>query len=194
MEYNHSSNPLPPIDSLICRGGPLPPASLGVRALACIMDASLIGLLGMFIILRFIWPNEFPEAQEALMRWLEAEGSNTAPDPYLLEALGYAQSLLIALFTLYFGLGELFFNGGSLGKRALRLRTISLITLDKPHPLPALLRSFLKALALIFLPVLALVLVLPLFNRRRRLLGHDLLCRTVVIDERNIPNIPPPPR
>jgi uncharacterized RDD family membrane protein YckC len=193
MERNGPSAPLPPIDSLVCQGGPLPPASLGVRALAFFMDAFLIGLLGMLIVLRFAWPSEFPEAQELLMRWVEAEGENAAPDPYLIEALGYAQSLLIALFTLYFGLGELFFNGGSLGKRALRLRTISLITLEKPRPLPALLRSFLKALSLLFLPVLAVVLILPLFNRRRHLLGHDLLCRTIVIDERNIPNIPPPP-
>ncbi len=193
MANNGASSPLPPIDSLICRGGPLPPASLGVRALAATMDAFLVGLLGMFIILRFIWPSEFPGAQEALMQWVESDGGNSAPDPYLLEALGYAQSLLIALFTLYFGLSELFFNGGSLGKRALRLRTISLITLDKPHPLPALLRSFLKALSILFLPILALVLIVALFNSKYRLLGHDWLCRTIVIDERNIPLVPPPP-
>jgi uncharacterized RDD family membrane protein YckC len=184
MGNDHPAASLPPVDSLICPGGSLPPASLRIRVLAALMDAVLVGLLGMFIVLRVVWPNEFPEAQEALLRLMEASDGNTQPDPYLIEALGYAQSLLIALFTLYFGMGELLFNGGSLGKRALRLRTISLITLEKPQPLPALLRSFLKAMALLFLPILALVLLMPLFNPRRRLLGHDWLCRTVVIDER----------
>lgn len=193
MADKETSGPLPPIDSLLCAGGPLPPAALGVRALAALMDAVLIGLLGMFIIMRFVWPSEFPGAQEALMQWVETDSSNAPPDPYLLEALGYAQSILIALFTLYFGIGELLFNGGSIGKRALRLRTISLVTLDKPHPLPGMLRAFCKALSLLFLPVLLVVLLLPLFNPRRRLLGHDWLCRTIVIDERNIAEVPPPP-
>jgi len=86
---------------------------------------------------------------------------------------------------LYFALGEAFFGGSSLGKRICRIRSVSTVTLGAPPLMAGIVRGGLKTLTLyLFFPLAMIATLAALFFNKRRQMGHDLMSRTVVIDEK----------
>jgi uncharacterized RDD family membrane protein YckC len=177
------------LDSILREGGPLPPARLGLRALALLLDTLLLGAASILILSKVALPLAHPGALYEFRQWLEAASAAAGDDappmgPELLEALAFAQNLMVILFWAYFAAGEAFFRGSSLGKRACRLRTFSTVTLEAPTPLTGIVRGGAKTFVLFFAFPLLLADLIPLFFNRRRQTGHDLITRTAVIDEK----------
>jgi uncharacterized RDD family membrane protein YckC len=104
---------------------------------------------------------------------------------YLTEALAHARDLQLLIFWAYFALGEAFFKGTTLGKRACRLRSVSTVTLAHPPIVTGIVRGGLKTMAL-FVPLGLVATILALLFNKRRQMGHDLLSRTIVIDEKTV--------
>lgn len=100
----------------------------------------------------------------------------------------YAQTLTLLFFWMYFAISEAFFSGYTFGKSICRLRTISVITLQKPFFFASIARAGLKAFAVLSPFILIATLSFLLFNRRRQM-GHDLLCNTAVVDERYLSSV-----
>ncbi|WP_269522280.1 RDD family protein [Coraliomargarita parva] len=191
-----SPPPLNLLDTVLRDDGPLPPARFGIRSLAFLMDFVLLILLSTFIIWKLVLPYHHPGALkessewfEALINWAQQTERGAIPEPSLelKSAIAMARDLQILIFWVYFAVGEAFFGGSSLGKRACRLRSISTITLGPLPIMSGIVRGGLKTLCLFFLPPmgLAVTLLASIFNSRRQL-GHDLLSRTAVVDERRI--------
>lgn len=186
------------LDSVFRDDGPLPPARLGIRTFAFLLDFILVTAVATVVIWKVVLPQSHPGAFSEFVEWGQQiihwsqEGSQTdAPIPLpnrnLAEALNNANDLQVLIFWLYFALGEALF-GSSLGKRACRLQTVSTITLGPPSFISGVIRGGIKTAAIFFLPPLALIATLcALFFNRRRQLGHDLLSRTAVIDEKHLP-------
>jgi uncharacterized RDD family membrane protein YckC len=180
----------------------MPPARLGIRALAFLLDFILLTALATFIIWKIAMPQAHPGAlaefhtwTQSFLSWIsDSNTNNNIAQPKwsenLTEALTYARDLQILIFWLYFGIGEAFFGGSSLGKSACRLRSISTVTMSTPPIMAGIARGGLKTLTLFFVFPIALLATLGtlLFNKRRQM-GHDLLSRTVVIDEKYL-NLP----
>lgn len=177
------------LDSILRPDGPMPTAGIGMRALALAMDCILLVAVSILILSKFALPAAHPGALYEFQEWVRLAGESpagTTPEmsPSLLEALAFAQNFMILLFWTYFAAGEAFFHGSSLGKRACRLRSVSLVTLDHPPVMTGMVRAGVKTMVLFFaFPLLALDLLVLLFNKRRQL-GHDLITRTAVIDEK----------
>ncbi len=177
------------LDSILRDGGAMPPAQLGLRALALLLDTVLLGAASVLILGKIALPMTHPGALYDFQQWLQAVSAATGSEnppmgAELLEAMSFAQNLMILLFWAYFGAGEAFFRGSTLGKRACRLRTHSTVTLDAPNRITGIVRGGVKTFVLFYaLPLLLLDLVPLLFNRRRQT-GHDLVTRTAVIDEK----------
>ncbi|MFP4166550.1 MAG: RDD family protein [Opitutales bacterium] len=194
------SNEKPPatvLDSILRDDGPLPPARIRLRALAFILDFILVTAIASVIIWKIVLPRTHPAALNEMNEWTEAfvasfddqSGAESSELPgmseSLKEALTYARDMQLLIFWIYFAVGEAFFAGSSLGKRACRLRTISTVTLDKPPVLSGVVRGGLKTVALFFIfPLAFLATIGALFFNKRRQTGHDLLSRTAVIDEK----------
>ncbi len=186
------------LDTVFRDDGPLPPARLGIRALAFLLDFILISGVATVLIWKVALPQSHPGAFSEFLGWGQqivdwadsgAQTSQPIPQPSrnLAEALDFASDIQLLVFWLYFALGEAFF-AGSVGKCACRLRTVSTITLGPPNLVTGLIRGGMKTAALFFLPPLALTATLiALFFNRRRQMGHDLLSRTVVVDEKRLP-------
>lgn len=182
------------LDSIFRDDGPMPPAKLGIRFLAFVMDAVLLLLISNFIILKYAWPAAYPEAYTTYIAWFDSlatsltSGAPLEPmDPQIIEAFNYANSIQLVVFWVYFAIGEAFFSGASLGKRMFRLRTVSMISLGNPSLFTAVFRAGAKAITVLsFFPILLIAsLVTMRFNKRRQM-GHDLLNRTVVVDEKRM--------
>jgi uncharacterized RDD family membrane protein YckC len=191
------------LDSILSDDGPMPSARLGIRSLAFLLDFILCSAVATLLIWKVFLPAAHPgsflelnEWIEQLLQWLQsAEATReTMPEPGkdLLAALRYASEIQLLTFWVYFGIGEIFL-GGSLGKRACRLRSISTITLGPLNFFAALLRAGIKTAALFFLsPLLLIATLVALFFNPRRQMGHDLLARTAVVDEKLFKNELPP--
>ena len=183
------------LDSIFREGGPMPPARIRLRIIAFLMDALLLFLVANFIILKLLFPEVHPGAMTEYTVWFETfilsltEGSGKFPamNPSLIDAMNDAYSVQIIVAWFYFGIGESFFNGGSLGKRTFRLRSISTITLGPVSVFNGIFRAGLKTILFFyFFPVLLTgALLATCFNRRKQA-GHDLLSRTVVVDEKRM--------
>ncbi len=191
------SKPANVLDSIFRDDGPMPPARLRLRSLAFLLDFILLTALASVIIWKVAMPQAHPGAfyelnqwtQELIAWWGETpeDRTETPPQPSedLKTALAFARDLQLLIFWVYFAAGEAFFAGSSLGKRACRLRTASTVTLGPPPILAGIVRGGLKTLALFFAFPIALIATLgSLFFNRRRQMGHDLLSRTAVVDER----------
>jgi len=187
------------LDSIFRDGGPLPPARFRMRALAFLLDFILITAVASVVIWKIAMPQAYPEAltelndwTQELIHWFETDADRQAadmpqPSGNLAEAFSYARDLQILIFWLYFAIGEAFFSGSSLGKRACRLRSISTITLGPPPVLTGIVRGGLKTIALFFaFPIALLATIAAQFFNRRRQMGHDLLSRTAVVDEKYV--------
>jgi len=177
------------LDSILHADGPMPTAGLGMRGLALAMDCLLLMAVSVLLLSKFVLPTAHPGAFYEFQEWVRlagesADGATPPMSPTLLEALAFAQNFMILLFWAYFAIGEAFFHGSSLGKRACRLRSVSLVTLDHPPIMTGVVRGGVKTMVLFFaVPLLPIDLLVLFFNKRRQL-GHDLITRTAVIDEK----------
>jgi uncharacterized RDD family membrane protein YckC len=185
------------LDSVFRKDGPMPPASIGLRSLAFFLDFILISAVASIIIWKIALPQSHPAAFTELTEWTQAVGSwwgdrATAvdaplpePSKNLAEALIIANELQMLCFWLYFALGEAFFAGSSLGKRICRIRSVSTVTLDKPPIMAGIIRGGLKTLTIyFFFPIGMIATLVTLFFNKRRQMGHDMMSRTAVIDEK----------
>lgn len=191
------------LDSVLGDRGPMPTARLNIRALALCFD--LILILGISaLILKATLMDEFPDAPEVWADYnlamqnadyvksmiLDMKGTN----PELFEIITHALSTMITVAWFYFASGEAFFGGTSVGKSCCRIRSISTITLGNPSFFSGIVRGGLKTIMLLSFGILGWAAIfIPLFFNKRRQLGHDLLSRTAVIDEKylNRPTAPP---
>ncbi len=184
------------LDSIFRDDGPMPAAKFGIRLLAFMMDAVLA--LGVsLVILKFSLLANHPDAFELLDAHFEASKDfeyalNIARnpeqmDPALLDVLSYIFSVIIMTFWFYFAVVEGLLGGSTLGKRTCRLKTVSTINLHAPSLFSSLVRGGLKTAGLFFFGVFGWAAILiPLFFNKRRQMGHDMLSRSVVVDERRI--------
>jgi uncharacterized RDD family membrane protein YckC len=198
-----SPPPLKPsnvLDSILSDNGLMPTAHLGIRGLAFILDLALI--LGVSaLILKGTLLNNFPNAATVWADYSEAmqnieyvksmftdmRGANSE----LFEIVSFALSTTITVAWFYFAIGEAFFNGSSLGKRCCRLRSINTITLSQPSVFSGIVRGGLKTIMLFSFGIFGwAAMLVPLFFNKRRQMGHDLLSRTAVIDEKHLKVIP----
>ena len=189
------------LDSVFRKDGPMPPASIGLRGLAFFLDFVLISAVASIIIWKIVLPQSHPAAFSELMEWTQAvvtwygdqataiNASLPEPSKNLAEALTIANELQMLCFWLYFALGEAFFAGSSLGKRICRIRSVSTVTLGKPPIMAGITRGGLKTLTIYFFFPIGMIatLVTLLFNKRRQM-GHDMMTRTAVIDEKLVNN------
>jgi uncharacterized RDD family membrane protein YckC len=191
------------LDSVLHDDGPMPTARLRIRIFAALLDFTLLTALASIIIWKIAMPQAHPGAFAELNDWTQGlitwfSDSSSQPDsnppaltPELAEALSYARDLQLIVFWLYFAIGEAFFAGSTLGKRACRLRTVSTVTLEQPQIMTGIIRGGLKTMALFFaFPLLLIATFVPLFFNTRRQMGHDLLSRTAVIDEKYVKTKP----
>lgn len=185
------------LDSIFRKDGPMPPASIGLRALAFFLDFILISAVASIIIWKIALPQSHPAAFTELTEWTQTVGTwwgdrDTAvdaplpePSKNLVEALAIANELQMLCFWLYFALGEAFFAGSSLGKRICRIRSVSTVTLGKPPIMAGIIRGGLKTLTIyFFFPIGMIATLVTLFFNKRRQMGHDMMSRTAVIDEK----------
>lgn len=185
------------LDSVFCKNGSMPPASIRLRAFAFILDFILISAVASIIIWKIALPQSHPAAFSELAEWTqelitwfgEREATPEAPLPEpsknLTRALATANELQMLTFWLYFALGEAFFAGSSLGKRICRIRSVSTVTLGAPPIMAGIVRGGLKTLTLyLFFPLGMIATLGALFFNKRRQMGHDLMSRTAVIDEK----------
>lgn len=198
IENKHKMpNPNSLLNSIFRKDGPMPPASIRLRALAFILDFILVSAVGSVIIWKIALPqthpaalSEYLEFSQQLVGWIQALSSNPEvpmPEPSrsLGEAIAIANELQMLCFWLYFAIGEAFFKGSSLGKRICRIRSISTVTLGYVTVMPGIVRGGLKTLSLyLFFPFGMIVTLIALRFNKRKQMGHDMMSRTAVIDEK----------
>ena len=185
------------LDSIFRKDGPMPPASVRLRAFAFLLDFILISAVASIIIWKIALPQSNPAAFSELKEWTQQVitwygDRATAPDAPIPEpsknltrALTVANELQMLTFWLYFAIGEAFFVGSSLGKRICRIRSISTVTLGAPPIMAGIVRGGLKTLTLyLFFPIGMIATLIALFFNKRRQMGHDMMSRTAVIDEK----------
>lgn len=187
------------LDSVFSNHGPMPPASVWLRAFAFLLDFVLISAVASILIWKIVLPQSHPAAfteltewTSAVMAWVnERSAASDAPMPEpsrsLQEALQRANELQLLCFWFYFALGEAFVAGSSLGKRICRIRSVSTVTLGPLPILSGIVRGGLKTLTIFFFfPIGMIATLVPLFFNRRRQMGHDLMSRSAVIDEKKL--------
>jgi len=185
------------LDSIFRKDGPMPPASVRLRAFAFLLDFILISAVASVIIWKIALPQSHPAAFTELTTWTEeifawyGDRSTTTVAPFpepsknLASALTVANELQMLTFWLYFALGEAFFAGSSLGKRICRIRSVSTVTLSTPPIMAGIVRGGLKTLTLyLFFPIGMIATLGALFFNKRRQMGHDMMSRTAVVDEK----------
>lgn len=185
------------LDSIFRSDGPMPTASIRLRGLAFLLDFILISAVGSVIIWKIALPQSHPAAlteylefSRQLFEWLQAmsdspEAPMPTPSNSLAEAIGIANELQMLCFWLYFAIGEAFFKGCSLGKRICRIRSVSTVTLGHLPIMAGIVRGGLKTLTLyLFFPIGMFATLMALRFNKRKQMGHDMLSRTAVIDEK----------
>ncbi len=187
------------LDTLFSDNGAMPSAHISMRTRAFFLDWIFVSVF-IAMVTSFIGPRLYPEALAEMTLWikesvewfLEGDFSKGTSMPVWNEAVTnvmlYAQLLSLLSYWLYFAIGESLFSGYTFGKSICRLRTISIVTLEKPFLLSTLFRSGLKSLALLSPIFLMATIIVLKFNKRRQM-GHDFLCHTVVVDERYLSSI-----
>ena len=191
------------LDSVFHKKGPMPPTKIGLRSLAFILDFVLVSALGSVIIWKFALPHSHPTAFSELTRWTESviawytdrEYSTETPLPVpsksLEQALAKANEIQLLIFWLYFAIGEAFFAGSSFGKRICCICSVSTVNLGSLPIMAGIVRGGLKTLTIyLFFPLGMLATLATLCFNKRGQMGHDLISRTVVIDEKylDLPN------
>ena len=185
------------LDSVFHKKGPMPPTIVGLRALAFILDFVLVSAVGSVIVWKFTLPQSHPTAFSELTQWSESvitwytdreySTETPLPDPSksLKQALAEANEIQLLIFWLYFAIGEAFFAGSSLGKRICCICSVSTVNLSSPPIMAGIVRGGLKTLTIyLFFPLGMLATLATLCFNKRGQMGHDLISRTVVIDEK----------
>ena len=187
------------LDSVLSDNGPMPAAHLFIRSQALVLDWIFVSVFTVMVI-GFVMPYISPDALDEsriwsrdFADWVKQTGFlKGIPMPQWSESLAvimvFAQFFTFVAFWLYFAIGEIFFAGHSFGKSICRLRTISTVTMKKPLLLSAISRSGIKTLALLD-PLIFLATTVVLGFNKRKQMGHDLLCRTAVVDERYMSSV-----
>lgn len=187
------------LDSVLSEKGPMPAARIGIRLQAFFFDWVFISMLAA-ILVRLVIPHFFPGAIVESNKWLDdfadwiTQGGFTKniPMPQWSESFAstvvFAQLFVFHIFWLYFTASDAFFSGYTFGKLICRLRTVNTVTMKEPLLASSIARGGLKALAM-FSPLILLATVAVLKFNKRRQMGHDLLCRTAVVDERYLSSI-----
>lgn len=170
------------------------------RILAFLLDYALIVVITAFLLFKILLPNEFHQELDSFYQYhlekfekdpgslftVEKENVN----PVHLEIMVTMTNYSIIFFWAYFFFSELFMKGTSLGKKTFGLRVISLKSGDKPSILDTSFRALMKSIAFV-LPILTIAnYILPFFNSLRRA-GHDLVCKTIVVQGYELPKPPP---
>jgi len=185
------------LNSVFSKDGPMPPASIRLRALAFLLDFILITAVGSVIIWKVALPQSHPAAlteyleySHAILDWAKAVPSDPdlvmpKPSRSLAEAITLANELQMLCFWVYFAFSEALFKGASLGKRICRIRSVSTVTLSPPSIMSGIVRGCLKTLTIyLFFPIGMIATLVALRFNKRKQMGHDLLSRTAVIDEK----------
>ena len=187
------------LDSVLSDNGPMPAAHLFIRSQALVLDWIFVSVFTVMVI-GFVMPYISPDALDESRIWSrdfadwvkQADFLKGIPMPQWSESLAvimvFAQFFTFVAIWLYFAIGEIFFAGHSFGKSICRLRTISTVTMKKPLLLSAISRSGIKTLALLD-PLIFLATTVVLGFNKRKQMGHDLLCRTAVVDERYMSSV-----
>lgn len=188
------------LDSIFSGDGPMPPAGIWLRAFAFLLDFVLISAVASLLIWKMVLPQTHPAAFTELTEWTSAimvwvnersvapETPMPEPSRSLQEALKRANELQLLCFWFYFAFGEAFFNGSSLGKRICRIRSLSTVTLGRLPILTGIVRGGLKTLTIFFFfPIGMIATLAPLLFNKRKQLGHDLMSRSAVVDEKKAP-------
>ena len=160
------------------------------RACAFILDVVLVSALASLCLNKFILPEKFPGALDAMTLYVQqlaqAVQSKTSIEeikvaPNVQEAAVFVQAFLYFLFWTYFASSEILLKGSSLGKRVFRLQVVNMYTAKPLGLFEVLVRSGIKGLTLLtYFPILAIDYIVPLFNSQRQSL-HDMLSRSLVI-------------
>jgi uncharacterized RDD family membrane protein YckC len=191
----------------------LVPAPIGWRILAYLCDM-LLGVLVLFVVLRWVITENYAEEWETLRAWLDglrreyaavlsnvhtpipdrisrfSAKANAIPESArdLLRLIGTTQTIF---FWAYFFTTEYFAKGASFGKKIFNLRVASTRDFDRPGILDSFVRSGWKALFFCSSNVICLLIGIidahiPFFSATRRSL-HDMLTHTVVLDATRSP-------
>lgn len=170
-------------------------ASMGLRAIAFLMDNALIIGLAL-LLLRWQLPEKYPDAYfEFFTTWevyeqtvestLRESGNLAAiPEmaltPQMTEMLAYCVSFLFGAYWIYFGVVHSLLRGSTLGKSTFNMTVVDTKTLLYPGTFRLWTRAAMVTLTLLTHPVLWINYLLPPFNRNKQA-GHDLLAQTRVI-------------
>ncbi|HCR37352.1 MAG TPA: hypothetical protein DIU37_04295 [Opitutae bacterium] len=171
-------------------------ARLGMRVLAFLLDIILAIAIIVLLLNKVVLPSQYgPELKEldtALSTYStqleDARKTGAKPptfeiSPKAKEMLEFTRMFIVGSFWVYFLVNAIATQGSSLGKRVFRLRVISIQTLEPLGFLESGVRSGIKAMTLCLLFPLLLTNYLIAFCNKRRLTGHDYLCRSIVIED-----------
>jgi len=166
------------------------PAPKLLRIVAFLLDILLISAFTFTLLFVFVIPQKYAapmhDFQKILTRYTQKEHVSQEEilkdiTEEMVEMINFIQIFVIICFWGYFTLTEYFTGGSSLGKKVFFLRVINTSSLDPPTFFDTLLRSGLKTLSL-FVPIL-MINYLFIFGTRNSQASHDLLCRTLVIQD-----------
>jgi uncharacterized RDD family membrane protein YckC len=162
------------------------PARYGRRLWALSLDMILVHSVVMSLLIFWILPSYFHDTWQNFTRLIQTNALATSMlllPSEVIHMLWASQKISFALTWAYFGISEWFWQGRTLGKAILSIRSISNGT---PRPTPCLwqhiLRSWIKSIVLsapfpfLFLDILPLC-----FPKSHRRCLHDWLSRTYVV-------------
>lgn len=168
------------------------PAPKLLRIVAFLLDILLISVFTFTLLFVFIIPQKYAapmhDFQKILTRYTQKEHVSQEEmlkniTEEMVEMINFIQIFVIMCFWSYFTLTEYFTGGSSLGKKVFFLRVISVTSLEPPTFFDTLLRSGLKTLSIFaYFPIL-IINYFFIFGTRDNRAGHDLLCRTLVIQD-----------
>jgi uncharacterized RDD family membrane protein YckC len=169
-------------------------ARYGRRLWAVSMDMILIHSIVISLLIFWILPSYFYDTWQNFMRLLQTNALATSMSllpSEIIRMLWISQKISFALTWAYFGFSEWFWQGRTLGKAILAIRSISTgASGQTPRLWQHILRSWIKSIALSAPLPFFLLDILPLcFPKSHRRCLHDWLSRTCVAlygDEDNI--------
>lgn len=165
-------------------------ARLKYRVFAFILDFLLVFNLAMVFIMLYLLPEKYPGRMQALQEQVhdyvqveeKVSSFNFKFDQKDLAMFADCQNMMMFIYWLYFLISDVFGNGSSLGKRVFRLRVVSK-SAQALNIMDYSLRAAIKALSLAWLFPLLLVNYFWIFFNKKRQAGHDLVARSIVIED-----------
>ncbi len=164
------------------------------RFVAFLLDILLAAVLIVFVNVKFLLPQRFPDEVRVLSHYFyevqaaSAEGKQNPPPPEITAGiqgmLVYSINMTILLLWFYFAINGFFFRGSSLGKRVFRIAVVDGLTYMPVGFLQNISRSGLKAATLFyFFPVPFFITYFLIFFNKNRLTGYDYISRTLVVED-----------